>query len=372
MVVPKSLTVEPVSTLLFLADLDGGGAQRTFVNLLNALPRDRIAPSLAVARSDGPARTWLDSDSSLIDLKRPRLRSAVLPLHRLIRQGRPAVVISTIADANVIAWLATRHLPIRLILRATNSQRVRDDIGWLRQRLIAMAYQRADAVVALSEGVRQELVEDCLLDAAKTHTIHNPVDIEQITRSLESQPVAPMSKGGPLILSVGRLTRQKNFELLLRCFAKLSNKNAQLVILGDGPDRAALMALARDLGVGDRIAMPGFVTDTTSWLRQADLFVLASLWEGFGHALVEAMAAGLPVVATDCPHGPRDIIENDVTGRLVDNDNVDALTKTMQEMLGDRVFAERLAKAGLSAARRFAPATIADQYASLIEHVAAN
>lgn len=366
------MTVAPVRTLLFLSDLDGGGAQRTFVNLANALPRDRIAPTLVVGRDAGPARRWLNADTSLKNLERTRLRGTILPLRRFIRQDRSAVLLSTIADANVVAWLATSHLPIRLILRETNSHRARDDIGWLRHRLIALAYRRADAVVALSEGVRRELVEDVGLEAKKTHTIHNPVDIESITNSLTRRPAAPIPKGGPLILGVGRLTQQKNFALLLRCFEKQNNKNALLAILGDGPDRAKLAALARELGVGDRFVMPGFVDDMTPWFARADLFVLPSRWEGFGHVLAEAMAAGLPVVATDCPHGPHDIIENDCTGLLVANDNVDALTGAMQELLGDSKRARRLAKTGQGAVARFAPATIADQYATLIEQVIAS
>ena len=369
MAVSQNVTVEPVRTLLFLSDLDGGGAQRTFVNLTNALPRERISPTLVGARGNGPARNWLDADATLIDLKMTRLRNAILPLRQLIRRERPAVVMSTIADANAVAWFATRRLPVSLILRETNSHRARDDISWLRRCMIAKAYRAADAVVALSEGVRSELVEDFHLEATKTHTIHNPVDIKSINRSLARRPAAPIPKNGSLVLSVGRFTRQKNFDLLLRCFAKLRDKNTFLAILGDGPDRAYLTTLAQDLGVSERVVMPGFVADTSPWFAHADLFVLSSRWEGFGHVLVEAMAAGLPVVATDCPHGPREIIQNDITGLLVANDNVDALTKGMQELLDNRIHAGQLAHAGRSAATRFSPATIADQYATLIEQV---
>ena len=370
MAVSQSLTVEPVRTLLFLPDLDGGGAQRTFANLANALPRDRISPTLVVARGGGPALDWLDIGVPLKDLARARLRNVVMPLRQLVRQDRPAVVLSTMADANSVAWIATSGFPTKLILRETNSHRARDDFGWMRRNLATTAYRHADAVVALSEGVRRELVKDVGLDIAKIRTIHNPVNIEKIAKSLMCSLAAPVPNGGPLILGIGRLTRQKNFELLLRCFAKLDNKTARLALLGEGPDRAVLLMLARDLGVGDRVLMPGFVADTTPWLAHADLFVLSSRWEGFGHVLVEAMAAGLPVVATDCPHGPRDIIVNDVTGLLVANDDVEALTMAIRNLLNDCARAKRLAKAGQDTATKFAPEIIADQYASLIEQVA--
>lgn len=364
------MIVEPVRTLLFISDLDGGGAQRTFVNLINALPRDRIAPTLVVARGNGPARNWLNTEFSLRNLERTRLRSSILPLRRAIHRDRPSVVLSTIADANVVAWLATRYLSTRLILRETNSHRARDDLSRLRKFLIAIAYRRADAVVALSEGVRSELIGDMGLNNMKTHTIHNPVDIQNITQLMNQGPERPIKKNGPIILGIGRLTRQKNFGLLIKSFAKQPNNESLLVILGEGPDRELLEALARNLGIAHRLFLPGFVSNIIPWLAHADLFVLSSLWEGYGHVLVEAMVAGVPVIATDCPHGPRDIIKHNDSGLLVTNNDEKALSRAIQELLDNRPRAGNLATTAQREAKSYASEIIAGQYADLIEQVA--
>ena len=133
----------------------------------------------------------------------------------------------------------------------------------------------------------------------------------------------------------------------------------------EGPDRAKLQSQADELGIGDRLIMPGFVKQPMQWLAAADLFVLASRWEGFGHVIVEAMAAGVPVVAFDCPHGPRDIIRNGENGILVPDGDEAALAAAMSELLDNRGRATALATRAKADAVRFSSATIADQYLKL-------
>jgi len=360
----------PLRVFLFLPDMDGGGAQRTFVNLANALPNHDIETTLVAGRTNGPAREWFGDQYPLIDLKASRLSHAVLPLRALLKREAPTVLLSTLADANIVAWLASRNLPVRLILRETNSHRARDDISWWRRRMISLAYPRADAVVALSEGVGLELTSGYNINSDKCHTIHNPVDVKSVAKTVEARPSAPFSESGPVIIGIGRLTRQKNFSLLLRSVAAISDRSVRIVLLGEGPDRFALLSLASDLGISDRLIMPGFVTDLAPWLAHADLFVLSSRWEGFGHVIVEAMAAGLPVIATDCPYGPRDIIADGKNGLLVANDDAPALTAAIASLLEDPDRAEALCRAGRAAASRFHPEKIAADYARLIDHVA--
>jgi len=355
---------------LFLPDLDGGGAQRTFVNLANALPDLGIETTVVAGRTDGPAKEWFGEQFSLIDLEAPRLRHAIGPLRKLLKSESPGILLSTLADANIAAWAASRYLPVRLILRETNSHRARDDISWWRRQLISLAYPRADAVVALSEGVRGELTADYAIDPTKCRTIHNPVDVTALVGALADGPDSPILGKGPMVLGVGRLTRQKHFDLLLRGVAALPDRSIQIALLGEGPDRTAILSLAHELGLSDRLIMPGFVSDLTPWLAHADIFVLSSLWEGFGHVIVEAMAAGLPVIATDCPHGPRDIIADGETGLLVPNDDASALAAAIASMLDDPDRKHALGRAGQIAAARFRPEKIAAEYAELIQQVA--
>jgi len=369
------LNASPCRILFFLPDLDGGGSQRTLVNLAGALPRDRFIVTLAAGRSDGPARDWIANHVPLVDLNAPRLRWTLAPLRGRVKREHPHILFSSMPDANVVASLAVAGLRSRpgLILRETNSHRHRGDLGWLRRKLIGWAYSRADAVVALSEGVREELVEDCALDPGRTVTIHNPVDVGGIaaaTRAVKDS-IQEVPSNGPLIVGCGRLHRQKGFDLLIEAFADLDDAKARLVILGEGPEREALEALARSRGVADRVLMPGFESHPEKWLAQATLFVLPSRWEGFGHVLVEALAAGVPVVSAWAPHGPADILDDGETGLMVPTGNTAALGAAMDRLLIDKGLRGRLAEAGSKTAQRFSLPVIAERYADLIESVAA-
>lgn len=351
--------------LCFLPDFGGGGAQRTLINLSAAFRQAGHDVILAAAQPDGPARGWVDPQVRTMSVGRGQLRHALLPLIRLMRTERPDVVLSTGLDANLIAVaaraLAGRPRP-KLVVRETNSHRARGDVGMVRQRLTGFAYQRADAVVALSEGVRQELIEDYGLSTSSVVTIHNPVEFDALVAA--AKDASPqLSKRGPWIMGVGRLIRQKGFDRLVRAVADLKRPDVTLILVGEGPDRDALAAQARDLGVV--LEMPGFVRQPMHWLAHADLFVLSSRWEGFGHVIVEAMAAGAPVIAFDCPHGPRDIIEDRVNGLLIPDGDEPALTAAMARLLDDRDLGVRLSANAMKDAARFSSSRITDQYLKL-------
>ncbi|MYE01256.1 MAG: glycosyltransferase [Alphaproteobacteria bacterium] len=361
----------PAAPLFFLSDLDGGGAQRTTINLVRHWPEDRTRPVLAVARAAGPGRPWLDGIHP-VDLGAGRLRRAFLPLRRLIRRRRPELVYSTMVGANIVAATSVIGLrrPPLLVARETNSHRARGDLSRAQRGAAGWAYRRAAAVVALSEGVRGELVEDCRLEPERVVTIHNPVDVDDFQKRARGS-ARPWPGEGPMVVAAGRLVRQKGFDILLRAFAQLRTKDARLAILGEGSDREALMRFADELGVAERIVMPGHVADIAPWLAHAAAFALSSRWEGFGHVIVEAMACGAPVVAFDCPHGPADIIEDGRTGVLVPPLEGDALAAALDRVLGDGEFAQRLRAAGRPAAMRFSAPAIARAYAGLFDDLCA-
>lgn len=351
--------------LCLLPDLDGGGAQRTMVNLVNALPAQGFDVRLAVARTGGPAAAWLREPERLVDLGCRRTLAAPLPLRRLVRQWRPDALFSTMVDANLVASLATLEMAGRpaLVLRETNSHRARGDLSWLRRRVIGWAYRRAEAVVALSSGVERELAADYGLDRSRLVTLPNPVEVAAIgTRVEASSPFAVSNR--PVVLGVGRLTRQKGFDLLVEAVARMPAPRPRVVLLGDGDDRGALAAQAARLGVN--LDLPGFVADPAPWMAACDLFVLSSRWEGFGHVIVEAMACGAPVVAFDCPHGPADIIRDGETGMLIDNGDLDGLARSIGALLADPSRRHSLATAGRAAAQDFQTETVAARYAEVI------
>lgn len=353
--------------LFFLSDLDGGGAQRTIVNLVNAMNERGVDATLVVARSGGAAQHWLGKQVRFVDLKAGRTRRAVPGLRKELLRLRPDVLFATMVDANIVATLAALGLRKRMqvILRETNSHRARGDICGLRRALIGWAYRRADAVVALSSGVREELLSDYRLDAGKVVTIGNPVDVQALAASsLAARHNTVPANGESVVIAVGRLTRQKGFDLLIKAFAQLK-RPARLVILGEGPDRESLLALAEAEKVADRLLMPGFVSDPVTWLAHADVFVLSSRWEGFGHVIVEAMAAGVPVIATDCPYGPADIVANGQNGMLVNEGDPLAIAAAIDDLLGDGEKAARLKQAATVGIAKFGVAEIVNEYMDL-------
>ncbi len=357
--------------LFFLSDLDGGGAQRTTINLVRHWPRDRPAPTLVLGRTSGTGRSWLDGIET-VDLGAGRLRWALLPLRRLIRRRRPELVYSTMVGANIVAatsMIGLRRPPL-LVARETSSHRARGDLSRAQRQAVGWAYRRADAVVALSEGMRDELMKDCRLEAERVITIHNPVDIDDFRRRARGG-VHPWPGEGPMVVAAGRLVRQKGFDILLRSFAGLETGNARLAVLGEGPEREALARRAVELGVAERIVMPGHVTEIAPWLTHAAAFALSSRCEGFGHVIVEAMACGAPVVAFNCPYGPADIIEDGQTGVLVPPLDSDALTAALDRVLADDELATRLRAAGRLAATRFSAPMIARTYAALFDDLCA-
>ena len=365
--------MSPVSTpVFFLSDLDGGGAQRTTINLVRHWPSGRPRPTLAVARASGAGRLWLGG-VELVDLGAERLRWSLLPLRRLLGRRRPDVLFSTMVGANIVAAVSMIGLrsPPLLVARETNSHRARGDLSFLRRAAVGRVYRRtAAAVVALSEGVRLELIEDYHPQPERVVTIHNPVDIEEFV-SCASAAARPWQGDGPMLVAAGRLVRQKGFDTLLRAFAAMRTGESRLAILGEGPERVALMTLGGELGVSARLVMPGHVVNPAAWFAHSSAFVLSSRWEGFGHVLVEAMACGTPVVAFDCPHGPADIIEDGKTGFLVSPQDAHALARALDRLIGNRELAGRLRDAAQRSASRFSAPAIARTYAALFDDLCA-
>jgi len=287
---------------------------------------------------------------------------------------KPDLLFSTKLDANIISAAATYSLgeqAPRLVVRETNSHIARGDIGTLRSKAIGLAYRSSDRVVALSEGIRTELVDLYKLAPSQVVTIHNPVAIPNLVVAAQraANEPSPVGRNHRLVVAVGRLTRQKGFDILLHAFAHTSLANTILAILGEGEERQELQALTATLGLENRVILPGFVSNPGKWLAHADLFVLSSRWEGFGHVIVEAMAAGVPVVAFDCPHGPRDIIENNVTGVLVPTNDEVELGLRIAQVLSNSAMGAQLSAAARKKLHRFSLTEISKTYVQLFREI---
>lgn len=313
------------------------------VLLANGIAERGFAVDLVLASAQGPYLRDVAPAVRVVDLKARRVATSLLGLVRYLRRERPVALLSALNHANVIALLAgaaaggdtrvvvSEHSHCSMSLRNAESRR-----GRMMGRFMRWTYPRADGVVAVSAGVADDLAQAIDLPRARIAVVYNPV----VTPAVLEQSVAGLhdpwfAAGEPqVILGAGRLTMPKDFPTLIRAFARLrQTRPARLLILGEGELRAELEALVGELGLADDVRLPGFTDNPFAYMRRSDLFVLSSTWEGFGNVLVEAMACGTPVVSTDCPSGPAEILEHGKWGRLVPVGDVEALADAMRQTL---------------------------------------
>ncbi|HEU4515267.1 MAG TPA: glycosyltransferase [Nocardioidaceae bacterium] len=334
---------------LVIASMGRGGAERALAKLATGLAERGEQVDLVLARAGGPFLAELHPAVRVVHLDAPRLVAALLPLVRYLRRNRPAVVFSALDYVNVVTVIARALSGVRVPLvvseRNTLSSAVantkRRSTRWM-PRLIRLTYPHADAVVAVSEGVATDLVDLCGLRPDSVHVLNNPVVTPEVVR-MRAEPVEHpwlRDKTTPTVVAVGRFVPQKDFATLLEAFAAARrSRPARLVILGEGVLRPDLEQLAARLGVADDVSMPGFSANPYPAMAAADVFVLSSLWEGSPGVLIEAMSCGTPVIATDCPSGPRQILDGGRYGRLVRPGDPAGLADALVDALDGRIAA---------------------------------
>ncbi|MGI9510964.1 MAG: glycosyltransferase [Geminicoccaceae bacterium] len=345
----------PDHVTFLLAGLQGGGAERSIVTLANAFAERQMKVDLVLARASGPFLSNVSPSVDVIELKAKRNAFSLPGFIGYLRRASPKAVISAIDDMNFIALLGARlaNSDTRTIvtIRSTLSQSFKGSKNW-RGRYVAPLltsrfYRRADAVVAVSGGVADDLAENFDLPRENIEVIYNPVVTPELIEDSKAPLDHPWFAEGepPVILGVGRLITAKNFPSLIRAFAAIRKRSpARLMILGEGPERSSLEALVQELGIDDDVALPGFAKNPFSYMRQAGLFVLSSRWEGLPGVLIQALACGCPVVSTDCPSGPREILEGGRFGLLVPPEDDQALSDAILKALASPVDREMLLK----------------------------
>lgn len=353
---------------IFVPDLAGGGAERMIVNLANEFTRRGLDTVLILAKQDGPNCQSLSTAVRVRELgvsfTDPRVLFA---LTRALRMERPSALLTAMTYPNIAGIIARRIVGhrFRLIISErtvlTRQSRAR---SLLREKLKPFAarrlYRFADRIVAISNGVAADLVENIGVARSKVDVIYNPAS-EPTTEGSHAPPTHPAFRRDriPVILGVGRLAPEKDFGMLVRAFAQLrKNRLARLVILGEGPERAALEALATDLEVADSVWMPGYVGNPYAYMAHSSVLALSSRWEGFGNVLVEALACGCPVVSTDCPGGPQEILDGGTFGLLVPVGDPLAMAEALQRAIDSPRHTER----NRSRARKFSVKAAADAY----------
>jgi glycosyltransferase involved in cell wall biosynthesis len=394
---------------LFLHGLSAGGVQRSTMNLAGELIRRGHRIDIVCCTDNGAARAMVPSRAVLHPLRRQTglgfaplawraqpaarrqmIKPVILPLFpqkamyylpaltAYLVQRQPDALISADTYCNIgaiwarqLAGIATRIVVSERNTLSVQLQRPERRHAWRWRhapQLIGAAYPLADGIVSVSDGVGDDLSRLCGIPRAAITTIYNPVhfgpELEQ--RAVEEPDHAWLRPGQPpLILAAGRLVKPKDFATLVRAFALLRRtRTARLLILGEEQERgerAHLVALARELGVGADVDLPGHVANPYAYYRRASVFVLSSYREGLGNVLIEALACGSPVVSTDCPHGPAEILGGGKYGRLVPVADAQALSAAIAATMDDPLPRDVLRARGAS----FTAARAASAYLSL-------
>jgi glycosyltransferase involved in cell wall biosynthesis len=316
-----------------------GGAQRVVANLASGLAARAVGVDLVLAEAVGPYLARLHPDVNVVDLGGHRMARAAWPLARYLRKERPALVFTALDYVNVVALAARALAGVRVPLVVSEHNTLSQAVAHSSSRrtrwmpaLLRVAYPHADGVVAVSRGVADDLVALCRLPSGSVTVLNNPIVSPELLRMREERAEHPWLDDGnvPVFVAVGRLVPQKDFATLIEAFATArSQRAARLIILGDGPLRGDLEALADGLGVSQDVSLPGFCANPYAVMAGARALVLSSAWEGLPTVLVEALACGTSVIATDCPSGPAEILDGGRLGTLVPVGDVAALAEAM-------------------------------------------
>jgi glycosyltransferase involved in cell wall biosynthesis len=369
---PEKRHSTPLRSLLVVSQsLGGGGAERVITILLRDLDRERFRPSLALFSREGAFLEGIPGDVPVFGLGEQSsynvFRTAAR-LSRVIRSARPSVILGVLNHPNLVTLAVCRAFfrDIPVVIRAGDnlSLSLKKDRGrHLKRFLHRCFYPHARRVIAVSCGVKDDLERRFGIPGDQIQVIYNPCEIDRIQRLAREQPDLPIDWSIPTVVVVGRLTEQKGFGYLLQAFTAVAQgRPCQLLILGEGEDRPALSRQATALGIADRILMPGFQANPFAYMARSHVFVLSSLWEGFPNVIVDAMACGIPVVSTDCPFGPSEIITHSVNGLLVPPADAGTLATAIKQVLMDQAMAKRLSEAGRVRVHAFSPAIIVRQY----------
>lgn len=364
-----------------LNSLADGGAERVMATLLERSHDECKEFDVSLVLLDRVREDYIVPD--WVNLQRldcgGSVWRSVRQVSKLIAEQRPDVTLSFLTRANVANVLAMRGRRCVISARINTSAHLAAKPNAALRAAVRLTYPRASKIIAVSEDVGKDLSTNFGINPRRIVNIPNPVDVAAIAR--RARAARPLAITGPYIVAVGRLYGIKNFPLLLRAVAHAGLPH-KVLILGEGPDRELLLSLAAAIGLEGRVILPGRLANPFPLIAGAEVFALSSNGEGFPNALVEAMALGVPVVATDCPSGPSEILAGAARG-LTKSANLarhGVLTppNDISEFAAALALAvrpdvrEHLSRAGAARALQYEPASIKNKYwAVLREHIEA-
>ena len=328
---------------IFAATSGHSGVDRVLRNLISEFAARGLRVDLLHVRNHGPHLETIPPTVRVVELGTSHVNTSLFALIRYLRREKPAALLTDKDRVNRIALLArwlsgvATHVAVRMGTTVSANLARRGPLDrWIQLASIRMLYRWADAVLVPSQGAADDLARVANLAHHRITVVPSPVVTPQLMSDSNLEVSHPWltHKDQPVILGVGELGSRKDFATLVRAFARLrAKRKCRLIILGRGKQHDKLMELAKNLGVADDVSFPGFVANPYAYMAKADLFVLSSVCEGSPVVLMEALATGTPVVSTDCPSGPREILQNGKYGALVTIGDDVALAEAMYTTL---------------------------------------
>jgi glycosyltransferase involved in cell wall biosynthesis len=314
-----------INLAVLLPNLDGGGAQKATARLANALVGQKTRVTILVSKGGGVVERMLDPRIRVVDFKSSRVLFSVPGIIRFLNQNQPDILLSIQTNANLAAvfanLLTSKRTKLIVSERSSFSTRVEGRNGFKARMmyiLVPIFYQKADLITAVSQGVAEDLKR--FIKRKEIRTLYNPVLDDNLIKLAKKDINEPwlQKKSKPVILAVGRLGKEKDYIILIKAIKIVREVlDTRLIILGEGKERAELENLVANLGLSEAVKMPGFVKNPYAYMSKADVFVLSSVREGLPNVLIEALACRVPVVSTDCPYGPHEILDGGRYGGLV-------------------------------------------------------
>lgn len=356
---------------IFVPSMAGGGAERSMLRLADGLATRGFAVDLVLARAEGPYLSEVTDRVRLVDLKAPRVLFCLPALMRYLRSHRPDALLSTLDYANIIALWARRltGIPKTLVINDQNTISITSRHARQRRQqwvpmLAKQFYPWANHIIGNSQGVADDLQRVIGKANQQIEVLYNPVVTPELAAKVTASLSHPWLEADqpPFFLAVGRLTQQKDFPTLIRAFAQVrKHRSAKLLILGEGPDRAMLETLVKELGLEQEVSLYGFVENPYVFMKRAKAFILSSRWEGLPTVLIEALFCGVPTIATDCPSGPREILAGGKYGKLIPVQDEAALAEALELALDGKI-----PPPGAESWQPYELEAIVDQYAQLL------
>jgi len=357
---------------IFLSSFGDGGAHKNMMHIAEWLTKQGHTVELIITKSDGPMEHAVPDNISIYNLDSSRVRYSLYGFIKYFRKSEFDSILATPTTCTLIAGIADilincdTKVTLRIPVTLSNERYYTNPKGieTIFPIVTKYVFSKSESIIAISNGVKTDTMKTFGISGSNIKTIYNPAITDDIFDKMKEPVEHPFFReDNTVFIAVGRLVEQKGFDVLINAFKNVEKQTgAKLIILGDGKEKENLRRLRQDLSLTNSISFEGFVKNPYKYIYNSDVFVLSSLWEGFGNVVAEALACATPVVATDCDSGPAEILDNGKYGKLVPVGDITKLSKEMINALDQDQNKEVL----LDRAQEFHIKNIGPQYEKMI------